>query len=49
MALTWTMAFPLAVLELGAAIVYAVNGKWWLALAWFAYAIACVGLAKAGG
>jgi hypothetical protein len=41
--------FPLAVgaLELGAGIVYAVNGKWWLALAWGAYAIAAVGLARA--
>lgn len=49
--MTWSMAFPLAVgaLELAAGVFYAVQGRWWLALAWVAYAVACVGLAKAGG
>jgi hypothetical protein len=42
-----TKLFPLLVggLELCAAIVYAVHGKWWLSLAWACYALACVGLA----
>ncbi len=45
-----TTAFPLLVgfLELCAAVVYALSGQWWLALAWSAYAVACVGLAMAG-
>ncbi len=44
-----TRVFPylVGVLELGAGIVYAYNGKWWLALAWGAYAIAAYGLARA--
>ena len=42
-----TMIFPLLVglLELCAAVFYMLNNQWWLALAWFAYAVACVGLA----
>ena len=42
-----TRLFPLLVgaLELGAAIVYLRYGQYWLALAWTAYAVACVGLA----
>ena len=42
-----TTVFPLLVglLELCAAGFYAVNNQWWLALTWFAYAVACVGLA----
>ena len=42
-----TMVFPLAVgaLEFCAAVVYASHGQWWAALAWAAYAVACVGLA----
>lgn len=45
-----TKVFPLLVgaLELCAAIVYAYKGQGWLALTWFAYAVACVGLAMAG-
>jgi hypothetical protein len=47
---TWTMVFPLLVglLELFAAIVYAYDRQWWLAMSWFFYALACVGLAMAG-
>jgi len=43
--------FPLlvGVLEGCAAVVYALNRQWWLALAWACYALACVGLAMSGG
>jgi hypothetical protein len=42
-----TAIFPLLVglLELCAGVIYAWKGQWWLALAWAAYAVACVGLA----
>lgn len=40
--------FPLLVgaLEACAGIVYLWQGKPWLGMAWLAYAVACVGLAK---
>ena len=42
--------FPyiIAVLDLGAAIVYASRGQWALAITWFLYAGACISLAKVG-
>ena len=48
--MTPTMVFPLlvALLELGAGIVYALHGNYPLAVAWTAYAVGCVGLAIAG-
>lgn len=45
-----TRLFPLLVgaLEACAGAVYLWQGQRWLALAWFAYAVGCVGLAMAG-
>lgn len=48
--MTFTMVFPLLVglLEACAAVVYAYDRQWWLAMCWGFYALACVGLAMAG-
>jgi len=44
--MTFMAVFPYAVglLDVGAALVYAVNKQWALAITWFCYAIAAIAL-----
>lgn len=48
MTLTQVLPLAIAALEFAAGLVYAYNGRWWLAMAWVCYGVACVGLAMAG-
>ena len=44
--MSFMSVFPIAVavLEVGAAVVYVINKEWALAVAWFCYAVAAVAL-----